>query len=158
MIEIKIRNWLTPWLMECGGSMPHSQGLSNNPYPELNQPNSTYWIPISLRSILILSSHLCLCLPKGIFPVGLHVQILKAFLPSSILLFKGFHFFIGITTYLDMLICHHASMTPCYHALSYYHRRWDGRMTWRNKPGTYEPQKRGTGTIGRNILSVRAVI
>ena len=25
--------------MEPGGSMPHSQGLSNNPYPELNQPN-----------------------------------------------------------------------------------------------------------------------
>ena len=32
-------NKLTPWLMEPGGSMPHSQGLSNNPYPELNQPN-----------------------------------------------------------------------------------------------------------------------
>ena len=25
--------------MEPGGPMPHSQGLSNNPYPELNQPN-----------------------------------------------------------------------------------------------------------------------
>ena len=25
--------------------------------------------------------------------------------------FKGFHFFIGITTYLDMRICYHASMT-----------------------------------------------
>ena len=34
-----IYNKLTPWLMEPGGSMPHSQGLSNNPYPELNQPN-----------------------------------------------------------------------------------------------------------------------
>ena len=32
-------NKLTPWLMEPGGSMPHSQGLSINPYPELNQPN-----------------------------------------------------------------------------------------------------------------------
>ena len=30
---------LTPWLMEPEGSMPHSQGLSNNPYPEPNQPN-----------------------------------------------------------------------------------------------------------------------
>ena len=30
---------LTPWLMEPGGSMPHSQGLSNNSYPEPNQPN-----------------------------------------------------------------------------------------------------------------------
>ena len=26
--------------METGGSMPHSQGLSNNSYPEPNQPNS----------------------------------------------------------------------------------------------------------------------
>ena len=33
---------LTPWLMEPGGSMPHYQGLSNNSYPELNQPNSSY--------------------------------------------------------------------------------------------------------------------
>ena len=24
--------------MESGSSMPHSQGLSNNPYPEWNQP------------------------------------------------------------------------------------------------------------------------
>ena len=27
--------------MEPGGSMPHSQGLSNNPYPEPNQPISS---------------------------------------------------------------------------------------------------------------------
>ena len=33
---------LTPWLMEPGGSMPNSQGLSNNPHPELNQPNYSY--------------------------------------------------------------------------------------------------------------------
>ena len=33
---------LTPWLMEPGGSMPHSQGLSNNSYPESNQPNSPH--------------------------------------------------------------------------------------------------------------------
>ena len=42
--EIAIRFYiLTPWLMEPGGSMPHSQGLSNNSYPELNQPNSPHW-------------------------------------------------------------------------------------------------------------------
>ena len=33
---------LTPWLMEPAGSMPHSQGLSNNSYPEPNQPNSSH--------------------------------------------------------------------------------------------------------------------
>ena len=30
--------YITSWLMEPGGSMPNSQGLSNNPYPEPNQP------------------------------------------------------------------------------------------------------------------------
>ena len=30
--------------MEPGGSMPHSQGLSNNPYPEPNQPNAGNWV------------------------------------------------------------------------------------------------------------------
>ena len=47
--------------------MPHSQGLSNNPYPELNLHNSSYWN-----------------LHKGLCPVG-PVKILKALLPSSIL-------------------------------------------------------------------------
>ena len=28
--------------MEPGGSIPHSQGLSNNSYPEPNQPNSPH--------------------------------------------------------------------------------------------------------------------
>ena len=42
-------------------------------------------IPISLRSILILSSHLHLSLPKDLFPVGLPAKILKALLSSSIL-------------------------------------------------------------------------
>ena len=56
--------------MEPEGSMPHSQGLSSNSYPEPNQPNSP---------------HLRLGLSKGLFPVGLPVKILKALLPSSIL-------------------------------------------------------------------------
>ena len=42
-------------------------------------------IPISLRSILIVSYHLRLDLPKGFFPVGLSVKILKVVLPSSTL-------------------------------------------------------------------------
>ena len=42
-------------------------------------------IPISSRSIIILSSHLRQGLPKGLFPVGLPVKILKAPLPFSIL-------------------------------------------------------------------------
>ena len=65
--------------------MPYSQGLSNNSYPEPNQPNYPSLIPISSRSILILSSHLRLALPKGLFPVGLPVKSFKALVPSSIL-------------------------------------------------------------------------
>ena len=40
---------------------------------------------ICLRSILILSTHLALGLPKSLFPAGASVEILKAFLPSSTL-------------------------------------------------------------------------
>ena len=57
-LSVVIPNRLTPWLMEPGGSMPHSQGLSNNSYPEPDQPNSPVLIPIPLRSILILSFYL----------------------------------------------------------------------------------------------------
>ena len=64
--------------MEPGGSMPHSQGLSNNTYPEPNQPNYPLQGPF-------LYSHLPLGLPKGLLPVGLPSKILKALLPSSIL-------------------------------------------------------------------------
>jgi hypothetical protein len=42
-------------------------------------------IPISSRPILILSSHLRLGLPKGLYPVGLPFNILKTLLPSCIL-------------------------------------------------------------------------
>ena len=71
--------------MESGSSIPCSHGLSNYPYPELQTAQFLVLIPISLRSILILSSHLRLALPKGIFPVGVPVKILKTLLPSSIL-------------------------------------------------------------------------
>ena len=72
--------------MKPRGSVMHSQGLSNNPYPEPNQPNScidTYFFKIN-SNIALPSS---LDLPKGLFPVGvgLPFKILKTLLPSSIL-------------------------------------------------------------------------
>ena len=54
---------LTPWFMEPGGSMSHSQRLSNNPYPEPNQ------------QIPRIDSYL----------FKIHSNIFKALLPSSIL-------------------------------------------------------------------------
>ena len=63
--------------MEPGGSMPHSQGLSSNPYPEPKLTQFLVLIPISLTSILILSSHLRLGLPEGLFTADVPVKILK---------------------------------------------------------------------------------
>ena len=51
--------------MEPGGSMLDSQWLCNNPY--------------------LFKVHSNIVLPKGLFPVGLPVKILKALLYSSIL-------------------------------------------------------------------------
>ena len=55
--------------MELGGSKSHSQGLSINPYPEPNQPNSSFYTFFYLRSILILSSHLSQGLRKSLCPL-----------------------------------------------------------------------------------------
>ena len=68
--------------MEPKCSMPHWEGLSYNLCPEPIQPSSfysTYFFNI----FLILCSHLCLGLPKGIFPLHLPSKILKALLPFS---------------------------------------------------------------------------
>ena len=70
--------------MEPGGSMPHSQGLSNNPH--LSQINpipliNTYFFNIHSNIVLPSTSRL----PTGLFPLDLTVKILKALLPSSIL-------------------------------------------------------------------------
>ena len=70
--------------MEPGDSILHSQKLSSNTCLELNISKFLASALISVRSILIMSSHLHLDLPRGLFPVGFVVKILKAFLPSSI--------------------------------------------------------------------------
>ena len=43
IIIITVMLILTPCLMEPGGSIPHSQGLSNNSYPVPKQSNSPHW-------------------------------------------------------------------------------------------------------------------
>ena len=67
--------------MEPEGSMPRLQGLSNNPRINPIPRIDTYLFEVHSN----ISSHLRLGLPKGLFPVGLPVNILKALLLSSIL-------------------------------------------------------------------------
>ena len=72
--------------MEPSGSMPRSQGLSNKPYPEPSESNSSYSAPIYLRSILTLPFYLCPGFPRCRFPVSLPIKILKGALPLSIII------------------------------------------------------------------------
>jgi hypothetical protein len=68
--------------MEPEGSLPCSQEPSTVPYLEPDQSNLYH--PISLRSILILSTHLRLGLHNGLFPSGFFTNILYAFFFSPI--------------------------------------------------------------------------
>jgi len=54
--------------MEPAGSLPHSQEPVTCLYNEPDQCSPCPH-PTSRRSILILSSHLRLCLPSGILPI-----------------------------------------------------------------------------------------
>jgi hypothetical protein len=67
---------------EPQGSSPCSQEPSIGPYPEPVQSNPHH--TISPRSILILSTHLRLGLPSGLFPSSFPTNILYAFLVSPI--------------------------------------------------------------------------
>ena len=70
--EIRRFNAAFPWALQYSLSWAES--------PEL-----LVLIQISLKSILIVSFHLRLGLPEGLFTVGLSIKILKGLLTSSIL-------------------------------------------------------------------------
>ena len=115
--------------MEQRGVMPHSQ--------EPNQPNSSYWlIPISLRFILILSSHLCLGLPKGLFPADVPVKILKALLLSSILATWPAHLnlldLISLTTLGEWYKLRSSSLWSLLHSQIFTRECWP-RSWWCNR-------------------------
>ena len=75
----------SPDCMESEGSLPHSQVLTTCPYPDPDQ-SSPFPHPISLRSILLLPSHLRLCLPSGLFPTVIVTKTLYTLLPSPYVL------------------------------------------------------------------------
>jgi hypothetical protein len=68
--------------MEPEGSLPCSQEPSTGPYPEPDQTIPSHLI--SLRSILVLSTHLRLGLPNGLFPSDFPTNNLYLLLFSSI--------------------------------------------------------------------------
>jgi hypothetical protein len=68
--------------MEPKGSLQLSQFPATCPYTEPAQSVPYSYIP--LPEDVILSSHLCLGLPRGLFPSGFPTQILYTPLPSTV--------------------------------------------------------------------------
>jgi hypothetical protein len=69
--------------MEPEGSLLFSQKLAIGLYPEPAEFSSPPSIPLSLRSILMLSSRLCLGLPSGLFLSGHLYKHLSPPLPHA---------------------------------------------------------------------------
>jgi hypothetical protein len=71
--------------MKPKSSLLCSQEPASGPYPEPDESNPHPPTPVSLRSILMLLSHLCLALPSGLSPSGVPTKILYALLIYPVL-------------------------------------------------------------------------
>ena len=67
-------------------SLPHSRQPATYLYPEPDQTSPCPHQPTSQRSVLILSSHLCLGLPSALLPLGVPTKTLYAPLVSPYML------------------------------------------------------------------------
>jgi hypothetical protein len=90
--------------MEPEGSLPYSQVPATCPYPELTPSCPHDTPPTSSTSILILSSHLRLGLPNGLFPTGFPTNTLRHLLS---LINQDSKLFIGDRTERIQLRCTH---------------------------------------------------
>ena len=78
----KIFQQVTSWLMLSGSTI--NKGTPIIPIPS----QIIQFLVLTLNylwSILILSSHLCLSLPRGLFPIGISVKMLS---PLTLFIFQ----------------------------------------------------------------------
>jgi hypothetical protein len=66
--------------MELEGSLPCSQEPATGPYPDPDETSPHLVTLISVRSILVLSSHLRISIPNGLFPTVFPKRMLYAFI------------------------------------------------------------------------------
>jgi hypothetical protein len=88
--------------MDPEDSLPCSQVPSTLPYPDPDWFSSIPPHPISLRSILIISIHLCLGRPSCLFHSGFPTNILYAFIFSPIRATYSAHLILLDLIILDM--------------------------------------------------------
>jgi len=97
--------------MEPEGSLPQSQVPATCPYPWASSTQSIPPHPTSWRSILILSSHLCLGLPNCLFVSGFSTKTLYTPLLSPIRATCPAHFILLSFIIRKVFGLHYRSLT-----------------------------------------------